>query len=241
VVEATPILPIFSGYLPAFNALVFELSFYPDGSDAGGDLLLLLDATMGRVTHKKMTRWATGCNSATALSRDGRTLLTSTEILQANGRSTAIDNRPGREVAGTLLVNDQTVLVTYVGGYDNKGDQLPLKGPNAELMDLNGRKLAAFNLESIDGGLGSRMLSKYVGQTRTHYLFDEVNGKIGLVSAKQPTPARILKLSEVPVFRAPQHPTEVRIRFATETGALATFYVDTVSGNLRHRISKPTY
>ncbi|MBF9237015.1 hypothetical protein I2I05_06365 [Hymenobacter sp. BT683] len=240
-VEAAAMPPVFSGYLPAFNALAFELSFYPPDSDAGGELLLLLDATTGRVIHKELARWMSGCNSETALSPNGRTLLTSTEILQSNGRSTEIDNIPGREVAGTLLVNDQTVLVAYTGGYDNKGEHLPLKGPNAELMNLNGRRLAAFNLESIDGGLGSRMLSKYVGQTRSHYLFDEANGKVGIISAEKPVPARILKLSQIPIFRAPLRPTEVRIHFAIETGTRAAFYIDTVSGNLRQRVSKPSY
>lgn len=240
-VDAKPEPPVFSGYLPAFHALAFELGFYPMDSDAGGELLLLLDATTGRVLHQKMARWMGGCNSAMVLSADGRTLLTSLEILQANGRATPLDTKPGREVGGTLLVNGQTVLVAYLPGYDNKGNPLPLKGPNAELLDLSGRKLAAFNLESVDGGLGYQMLAKYVGQTRSHYLFDDRNGKLGVVPAQRPTAARILKLNQLPVFRAPQRPTEVRIHFTTESSTDATFFIDTVSGGLRHRIRKPAY
>ncbi|SFQ57946.1 hypothetical protein [Hymenobacter arizonensis] len=241
VVDATTMLPVFSGYLPAFNALAFELGFYPEGSDAGGEALLLLNATTGQVIHKQMARWNSGCNSAAVLSPNGRTLLTSTEILQANGRATPIDNKSGRSVGGTLLVNDQTVLVAYAPGYDNRGNQVEIKGPNAELMDLNGRKLASFALESINGGLGTQMFSKYVRQTRSHYLFDEANNKLGIISADNPVPARLLKLSEIPVYRAPQHPTEVRIHFETESGTRAAFYIDTVSSNLRCRVIKPVY
>ncbi|OGX84460.1 hypothetical protein BEN47_16330 [Hymenobacter lapidarius] len=233
--------PVFSGYLPAFNALAFEISLYPPDSDAGGELLVLLHATTGRVLYQGLARWTGGCNSPAVLSNDGRTLLTSTEILQANGHVTKIDNKAKREVAGTLLVNNQTVLVAYMPGYDNTGTRLPLQGPNAELMDLNGRKLAAFKLESVDGGLGYQMLSKYVGQTRSHYLFDETNGRLGVFPAQNPVSARVLALSQQPVFRAPQRPAEVRIDFTTETGTQATFYIDTVSGGIRHRLYRPAY
>ncbi|WP_152559982.1 hypothetical protein [Hymenobacter sp. IS2118] len=233
--------PVFSGYLPAFNALAFEVSLYPPDSDAGGELLVLLHATTGRVLYQGLARWTGGCNSPTVLSSDGRTLLTSTEILQANGHVTKIDNKAKREVAGTLLVNNQTVLVAYMPGYDNTGNQLPLQGPNAELMDLNGRKLAAFKLESVDGGLGYQMLSKYIGQTRSHYLFDETNGRLGIFPAQNPVLARVLALSQQPVFRAPQRPAEVRIDFTTEAGTQATFYIDTVSGGIRHRLHRPAY
>lgn len=233
--------PVFSGYLPAFNALAFEISLYPPDSDAGGELLVLLHATTGRVLYQGLARWTGGCNSPAVLSNDGRTLLTSTKILQANGRVTKIDNKAKREVGGTLLVNNQTVLVAYMPGYDNSGTRLPLQGPNAELMDLSGRKLAAFKLESVDGGLGYQMLSKYVGQTSSHYLFDETNGRLGVFPAQNPVSARVLALSQQPVFRAPQRPTEVRIDFTTETGTRATFYIDTVNGGIRHRLHRPAY
>ena len=116
--------PVFLGYLPAFGALAFEISFCPPESDAGGEALLLLNATTGQVRHKSLSRWTGGCNSSPALAANGRLLLTSTEILQANGQ-TAILNRPNCQVAGTLLVNDQTVLVVYWPNQDAKGETPP--------------------------------------------------------------------------------------------------------------------
>ncbi|MBF9223153.1 hypothetical protein [Hymenobacter ruricola] len=243
-VEADVSVPVFSGYLPAFQALAFEISFYPPESDAGGQVLVLLDATTGKVLHRELARWTDGCNSATVLSADGRTLLTSCEILQANGHVVNLEkaNRTAhRTIAGTLLVNDQTVLVVYGPGYDNHGREVPLKGPNATLMDTNGRVLKSFSLESIDGGLGSQMLARYLGSTQTHYLYDEAHGRLGVVPRSHPTGLRVLKLRQLPVFRAPQRPSEIELSFSTETGSEATFYIDTTSQQVRYSLHKPAY
>ncbi|MDO7849670.1 hypothetical protein Q5H92_25125 [Hymenobacter sp. M29] len=238
--EAETILPFFSGYLPAFKALAFEISFYPPESDAGGQALLLLDAATGKVRHLALARWTGGCNSAMALSADGRTLLTSSELLQANGHVTNLE-KPGREVIGTLLVNNQTALVVYGAGYDQRGREVPLRGPNAQLLDASGRVLRAFYLESIDGGLGTHMLSTYLRQTHAHYLFDETNNQLAVVPRDHPTQLQILKLRKLPVFRAPQRPTEVRFSFDTESGTKATFYTDVANGQVRYKLRKTAY
>ena len=239
-VEADVTMPVFSGYLPAFRALAFEINFYPPESDAGGQALLLLDAATGRVRHQSMARWTGGCNSGSVLSADGRTLLTSCEMLQANGHVTTLE-KPGRQVQGTLLVNDETALVVYGPGYDRRGREVPLKGPNAQLLATNGRVLKSFTLMSIDGGLGSHMLSAYVRQTRTHYLYDETNNQLGIVPRDHPTQVQVLKLRQLPAFRAPRRPTEVRFAFDTEMGTKATFYVDVATGRIRHRVHKPAF
>ncbi|MDB5233480.1 MAG: hypothetical protein JWR44_473 [Hymenobacter sp.] len=243
-VEADMSVPVFSGYLPAFQALAFEINFYPPESDAGGQALLLLDATTGKVLHQGLARWTGGCNSASVLSANGRTLLTSCEILQANGHVTNLEKNSraaSRTIAGTLLVNDQTVLVVYGPGYDKRGREMPLTGPNAAMLDASGHVLKSFRLESTDGGLGSQMLTRYVSQTHTHYLYDEANGKLGVVPRDHPTQLQVLKLRQLPVFRAPQRPTEVRMFFSTETGGEAAFYVDTLSRQLRYTRRQPAY
>jgi hypothetical protein len=239
-VEAETITPIFSAYLPAFKALAFEVVFYPPESDAGGQALLLLDAATGKVRHLGLARWTGGCNSNMALSADGRTLLTSCELLHANGHVTNLE-KPGREVAGTLLVNNQTALVVYAAGYDQRGRELPLRGPNAELLAADGRVLKSVHLYSIDGGLGNHMLSSYLPQTRTHYLYDETNNRLGVVPRDQPTQLRIWSLRQLPAFRKPQRPTEVRVAFETEMGTQATFYVDVHSGRIRQRVRRAAF
>ncbi|UOE35968.1 hypothetical protein MTP16_10075 [Hymenobacter monticola] len=239
-VEAETTPPIFSGYLPAFKALAFEINFYPPESDAGGQALLLLDAATGKVRHQALARWTGGCNSNSVLAADGRTLLTSCELLQANGHVTNLE-KPGREVAGTLLVNNQTALVVYAAGYNKHGEEVPLRGPNAQLLTTDGHVLKSFYLYSIDGGLGNHMLSTYLPRTRAHYLYDETYDRLAVVPRDQPTQLRVLKLRQLPRFRKPQRPTEIRFAFETESGTRATFYVDASSGQVRYQLRKPVY
>ncbi|MBJ6111022.1 hypothetical protein JAO73_18510 [Hymenobacter sp. BT523] len=239
-VESEVTAPSFAGYLPAFNALAFEISFYPPESDAGGQALVLLDAATGRVRHKSLARWTDGCNSLLALSANGRTLLSSTELLQANGHVTNLE-KPGRTILGTLLINDQTALVEYGPGYDRRGQDVPLRGPNATLLDASGRVLKTFTLESIEAGLGSQILARYLPQTHAYYLFDEAHRQLAVVPRDQPTQLQLLKLRQMPPFRAPQRPTEVKIVFETETGTHAAFYLDPVSKQFRYTLRKPAY
>jgi hypothetical protein len=108
-------------------------------------------------------------------------------------------------------------------------------------MDLNGRRLTALKLMSIGGGLGYQMETKYVGQTRTHYLFDDENRKICLVSADKPFPVQMRKFDQLTKFKSPQQPREVRIFFNAKAGAGAAFYADTLTGQLRYWLKKPVY
>ena len=235
-VKAVALQPGFLGYLPQFKALAFELTVYPPDSDAGGSVLLLLDARTGQLRQQRLSRWNGGCSSPVALSEDGRTLLTSFDIIRADGRVASFDKPPLR-VGGTLLVNNTNVLVTYLPTYDTQGN---LSGPSsARLLDLSGRQLAAFPLESLDGGLGSQMLATYLRQTRTYYLFDEQQQQIGLLPHDQPAALRLVPLKQLAKFQPPQRPTEVRFSIDTESGSQGAFYVDTLSRALRYSLTRP--
>jgi len=228
--------PAFLGYLPQFNALAFELDLTPPDSDAGGNLLLLLDARTGQLRQQRLSRWTGGCNSPVAVSEDGRTLLTSFDIIRADGRVASFDKPPLR-VGGTLLVNNGSVLVTYLPAHDPQGNSTGTT--STRLLDLTGRPLAAFPLESLDGGLGYQMLATYLRQTHTYYLFDEQQQQIGLLPHDQPGALRLVKLNQLTKFQPPQRPTEVRFSVNTESGAQGAFYVDTLSRALRYRLTKP--
>ncbi|MDO7875476.1 hypothetical protein Q5H93_12100 [Hymenobacter sp. ASUV-10] len=228
--------PAFLGYLPQFGALAFELDLTPPDSDAGGQLLLLLDARTGQLRQQRLSSWTGGCNSPVALSEDGRTLLTSFHIIRADGRVTPFE-KPGLQVGGTLLVNNQHVLVSYLPDYDPQGNATA--GASARLLDLTGRQLASFPLENVIGELGTRMQAAYLGQTRTYYLFDEEHQQIGLLPHDQPRALRLLKLAQLATFQPPQRATEVRFSVNTESGAQGAFYVDTLSQALRYRLQKP--
>lgn len=238
--EAAPWPPDFLGYLPHFKAFAFELTLNPPDSDSGGSLLLLLDARTGQVRQQRLSRWNGGCNSPVALSENGRTLLTSFDIIQANGRVTNFE-KPELSIGGTLFVNDETVLIEYVS--EQEGSERPTVQTtrNARLLDLNGHLLASFSLESFDGGLGTQMQATYIGQTRTYYLFDENGQQLGLLPHSQPTAMRVVKLHQLTPFQAPQQPTEVRFYIDTESGMKGSFYIDTISKQVRYHVFKPTY
>ena len=101
--------------------------------------------------------------------------------------------------------------------------------------------LKAFSLESVDGGLGSNMLSDYLPATRTHYLFDESNRRLALVPYAQPTQLQVRPLRQLSRFRPPQRPTETTVEFRTESDSHATFYIDKTTGGVRYELQKPTY
>jgi hypothetical protein len=228
--------PAFLGYLPQFNALAFELDLTPPDSDAGAYLLLLLDARTGQLRQQRLSRWMGGCSSPVALSEDGRTLLTSFDIIRADGRVASFE-KPKLQIGGTLLVNNSSVLVTYLPEYDPQGNSTGTG--STRLLDLTGRQLATFPLESLDGGLGYQMLATYLRQTHTYYLFDETHQQIGLLPHDQPAALRLVPLKQLAKFQSPQRPTEVYFSINTESGSQGAFYVDTVSRQLRYWLTKP--
>jgi hypothetical protein len=237
-VEASEWQPDFLGYLPQFNALAFELTVNPPDSDAGGSLLLLLDARTGQVRQLRLSRWTGGCSSPVALSEDGRTLLTSCHIIRADGRVVSLE-KPDLTIGGTLLVNNSHVLVTYQPPFV-PGQRAPTPPNNTRLLDLSGRQLAAARLVSLyGGGLGTQMLTTYLGQTRTYYLFDEEQRQLALLPHDQPSQLRLFKLNQLQPFQAPQRSTEVRFHLDSETrGTESTFYVDTLTQALRYQVKK---
>ncbi|MCB2409319.1 hypothetical protein [Hymenobacter lucidus] len=237
--------PDFYGYLPKFNALAFVVPFYLHDTDDGGEALLLLDAATGKVRHIGMQGWAFGAKDDITLTPDGRTLLTSYEIVHADGRHVKLA-RKNEEVAGALLVDDNTVLAvaegeTYIdadGGMTNR----EIKGPNARLLDLNGRETGILNFHGTQAEMGYGFIHQYLAQTRSHYLFDAGNNILLVLSRDNPKAHRPISLSRLRKFAAPQRPTEVRFHLASGLGSKLTLYVDTLSSSaVRYSLVAPTY
>jgi hypothetical protein len=236
VAESTVGPPTLLGYLPQFHALAFDVSFYLEGTDDGGEALLLLDARTGKVRGITEHYYYESAESPDALTPDGRTLLLGAEIWHADGRRVRLD-RPRQAVAGTLLLNEQTALVVYEDGYDPvKQVNLPVRGANAHLIDLQGRELGAFAFHGTTGAIGYSLNYAYLAQTRTHYLFDNTNGTVHLLPRDAPKQHRQLALARLPKFQPPQRPAEVRFTIDSEAGGPLTLYADTVTGALRYRL-----
>ncbi|MCC3160270.1 hypothetical protein LJ737_23740 [Hymenobacter sp. 15J16-1T3B] len=226
--------PTLLAYLPGFRALAFEVSFFMEGTDDVASALLLLDAGTGRVQLVvPYERWD-DADGANALTPDGRALLTGTDLLRADGRRISL-LRPGQQVAGTRWLNAHTLLVAYVGAYDRQGNRRPLRGPNAHLLNLDGRELGAFRLDGLEAEVGYMLRDEYLAQTQTYYLYDADNRTLRLFPRAQPLQYRTLPLAKLPRFAPPQRPAEVRFTVYTTGGLPPVFFVDTGSGAVRYR------
>lgn len=234
--------PDFYGYLPEFNALAFLVPFYLHDTDDGGEALLLLDATTGKVRHIGMQGWAFGAKDDITLTPDGRTLLTSYEIVHADGRHVKLACN-NQETAGALLIDDHTILAvfdeeTYL---DADGGMISREttGPNAYLLDLNGRETGSFRFQGFQAEMGYGFIHQYVAQTRSHYLFDASNKVLWILARNNPKANGPISLSRRRKFAAPQHPTEVRLHLNSGLGTKLTLYVDTLSSAVRYSLVTP--
>ncbi|RAK70309.1 hypothetical protein DLM85_05550 [Hymenobacter edaphi] len=195
--------PALLAFLPGFHALVFEVGFVMDGTDNISTALLLLDATTGRVRQVlPYGQWDDG-DCANTLTTNGRALLTGSDLVRTDGRRVSL-LRPGQQVAGTRWLNDQTLLVAYVGAYDRQGNRRPLRGPNAHLLNLDGRELGAFRLAGLEAEVGFTLRDQYLQQTRTYYLLDDEHRTLRLFPHEQPLRYRTLRLAQLPRFAPPQ-------------------------------------
>ncbi|KAA9327480.1 hypothetical protein F0P96_15980 [Hymenobacter busanensis] len=241
VIDTDPFRPQYLGYLPAFGSLAFLVGFGPDGSDVGGDLLVLLDAKTGRLRHAGVNQWFLGASNGgqPLLSADGQALLTSYELLRADGRIINF-KRPNTSVGATTWLSNHAMLVAYAPDTDSLGHDLPMRQPNNVVQDREGKVLAQFSLNAIDNyGLGYDLHHYYLPATRTHYFFDDEGKKLGLISRAAPSKPQIVPLRSLRRFNSPQRPGEVRFQMKTELGAKLTLLADTVSGALRYYLSEP--
>lgn len=223
--------PTLLAYLPGFNALAFEVGFFTEGTDDVSTALLLLDAATGRVRHVLPYEQWDDADGANALTTDGRALLTGSDLVRADGRHLSLQ-RPGQQVAGTRWLNDQTLLVAYVGAYDQQGSRRDLRGPNAHLLRLDGRELGAFRLDGLEAEVGYAWRAGYVRALRMHYLFDEEHQTLRQLPREGLQRHRLVPLQP---FVPPQRPTEVRFTCYSVSNYAPAFYVDTLSGAVRYR------
>ncbi|RTQ51547.1 hypothetical protein EJV47_07040 [Hymenobacter gummosus] len=228
--------PEYLGYWPQANLLAFSVMFYLDGTDDGGAALLLLDAASGQPRRITQLHWFAGPEHRLDLTPDGRALLATADIIHADGRRVSLE-RPDRQLAAARLLNNQTVLAVYDTGNEASGGPRRKPGPNARLLDLNGRELGRFQLNGLAAEIGYQLRAAYLPQTRTHYLFDDVNRTLRLLPFEQPRQSQLLPWAKLTKFRAPRRPTEVDIQL--HSGAdKPTFYVDTLSGAVRYQLQK---
>ncbi|MGI4863258.1 MAG: hypothetical protein ACRYFZ_04995 [Janthinobacterium lividum] len=239
VAVASP--PTYLGYWPARKALVFEVGFVREDTDEGLLVLVLLDATTGRVLHLAAEKPYMGsCDCWPTLAHDGRTLLAGEELLAANGQIVSL-TKNGRVVAGTRIINDSTFLVVYESG-DMSGNQV--LSHNAQLVGRTGRVLRTFTFHGTDSNWSSggySLETAFVSATETNYLFDGRTTIFTLIPANRPSEVQQLRAGQLVRFQSPQRATEKKLEFEYNDMPTAALYVDTITQKLRYADTRITY
>ncbi|WP_086594702.1 hypothetical protein [Hymenobacter crusticola] len=236
LVESTPDKPTFLGYLPQFNALIFQLWFVAEGTDWAESALLLLDAVSGKVRYTLFDHSGEDMHNGNALTTNGRVLLTRTAILHADGRRINI-TREKLRTAAVQLLNDRIALVLYENG-NFYGKEFPAPKNNACVMTFDGRVLDSFPLRAaeIDYLDGTDLNYGYLRSTQTHYLFDLERKILYLLPRGQPLKRQTIHLKNLPVFKSPQRSSEVAISLQEGVGPSLRVYVDTINNKLRYQL-----
>ena len=249
VTESEALLPELLAYSAPFGALVFTLDFMVPDSDVGAQALLLLDLS-GRVLRiSDGGSPGSGPDCEPALSPDGRSLLTSTELLRPHQSPLRL-TRADAELAGAFLLTDTTLLLVYAPGrvhpirapgepetYGRTPTPQQLRAPNAYVRHTRtGRVLCRFRYGGFYEEMGYTIPRHYLPGPATHYLLDE---KRGLRLVPQATPALTseIRFAAMNRYAPPQKPAEVRFELQSNGSAFA-FYVDTTSRTPRIRYQR---
>ena len=234
---ATAAPPIFLAYWPARRALVFEVGFGREDTDEGTEVLVLLDATTGRMLHRTPGKSYMGsCDCWPTLTPDGQTLLTGQEILRANKQIISL-TQPQRDVAGTLVLNDSSFLVVYEG-------DVPDMANNAHLVSRAGQIVRQFTFHGTDptmAGGGYHLAAALLPATGTHYLWDGAAHVFTLIPVRKPTSLQQLPAARLVPFRAPQRASEKKLEFEYNDSPSTALYVDTLTQQLRYADTQVAY
>lgn len=146
--EAT--LPVYLGYSPALDALLFTYAFVVPDSDVGGRAVVALDR-LGKLRNISSggDYFSNSADCDPTLSPDGQAALTCSEILRAHGPAVQL-NKPAAHLIAARFLTDSALLAVYeYGTWKMVAHPAEPDAPaGAEAMDSPGpgaRASAAFN------------------------------------------------------------------------------------------------
>ena len=232
-------LPVLLGYSAPMKALVFTLNFAAPETDWICNAVLLLDL-QGQVRRLNQGYSVGGPEVSVELAHDGRTVLTGTDILRANGPALPL-HRPQAELRGALLLNDSLALTVYEFGSNQPErtakDLVSQKvstassqnfQPNAFVFNTHsGQLLTRFHYEGFFEELGVTIPWHRLPATHTGYFLDDKKG-LYLLSEASPTHVRLRPFASLVKFKPPQRPGEVMFDLHGYSKAYR-LYVDTLA------------
>lgn len=109
------------------------------------------------------------------------------------------------------------------------------RAPNAFVLSARtGKVLASFRYDGYYETLGYTVPRHYVWQTKTYYLVDTEHQLLRLIPRDKPQLTSKVSLRELPKFKLPKRPNELRFQISNEQNSSA-FYVDTITQQLRYQ------
>jgi len=240
VIPSGAATPTLLGYSAPMGALILTLGFAVPDTDWGSEVIVLLDLKGNVLRMSDGNNYGGGADCSPTLSNDGRTLLTTSEVLRAQQSPIQL-NKPHAELRGAFFLND-TVLVTLyeLGDYKqirtstgNIEEQFITSKkqqttPNAFIKNVrNNRNLSKFRYNGYFEELGYIVPRHYLSALKTWYLLDERKG-LYLLESHAPDKPTILPFPAIIKFTPPQRPAEIRFEQQGMPKQYA-FYVDTLA------------
>ena len=218
-------LPIFRGYLPAFNAFLFTFEFWIPDSDVGGEYVLLLNR-QGDIIESYTDDYFGGGDYAGQIEIPDHQqfVLTRVRILHPGGRKVELGNKENGLI-GTKLLNNECILV--VREYSDS-----TQTPNAILMNPDGTALKNFIYQGYYEVLGYEIPLHFEPSTQNYYLLDEESEQLRVIPKTNPTATYTVNFSGMPTAGGKKQPGEVAFSLNTEMGK-HVFYVKAGSSNIR--------
>lgn len=223
VVTSDAYLPNFIQYNPRFDALIFQVPFYIDGSCSVSDALLVMGLE-GKVKTVDYLSSPSGHNTSNdiQITPDKRHLITSSYIHNSDGTKRSFIKK-GLIHMGTDVFDD-CLLVVYE--YDAK-----TQPKNAYLQDYAGKTLLNFKYQGWTGGLGFYFLYRKI--KNAYYFIDEDNKYLIKVRKENGKwKSTNLPFSSMQEFDGNQAANEVEVDLTTEVTRF-TFYINTENGKIR--------
>lgn len=225
VTQSNMWLPGFKTYLSSTNQLILIQVFSVPDSDVGveGILFFDIDGQYRMDFHKWYLSGESECE--VIYSADSSWLLTCSEIISPNGKSTSIKNKKAT-IAGNLFIGKDHAFVSYV--FD---DASALGG---RLYNKNGKIVKEIKFDGYSGALGYELPFVYSEKHRRYYFVDEPNKCFLIIPEETPAALKTIPFSKV--RRIPENETQDIFIIRTEVSD-HQFGIDE-SGEIRAHQSK---
>lgn len=206
-----------------FNSCVIQLTFMLPDSDIGDTFYLFLDKK-GDLIYSDFLKSIHGSpESPLEFSSNGTYYVTGDYIQHSNGQKIKISEDNVQQV-GTKIINDNYILVVK--------EKDSSKLPNASLINPYGRMLKAFDYRGYYNTYSYVIPTYFNEANQTYYLLDSEMKNLRLINKQVPEKTYTVDFNKLKPAGNNMLKNEIEFTLTNEMEDF-TFYLDTVSGQLR--------